>query len=169
VKQPGVASEASRASPVKRGKRQEYIGVLFLIDSPYRISSASTTYMHTCLLRATCSISSSSLAHYSNESLLRKPTYSQGPLKSLNPATTEDHSPNSSSLTAYRCTKCHKQYKHRRSQRRHFQVYHTKESQQTCPYCKGCFSRKDVLDVHLGPDYGGMEAISTTRIQSRST
>jgi hypothetical protein len=23
------------------------------IDSPYRISSASTTYMHTCLLRAT--------------------------------------------------------------------------------------------------------------------
>jgi hypothetical protein len=53
VKRPGVASEASRALPAKRGKRQEYIDVLFPIDSPYRISSASTTYMHTCLLRAT--------------------------------------------------------------------------------------------------------------------
>jgi hypothetical protein len=42
-----------RASLAKRGKRQEYTDVLFLIDSPYRISSASTTHMHTCLLRAT--------------------------------------------------------------------------------------------------------------------
>jgi hypothetical protein len=37
----------------RQGDRQEYIDVLSFIDSPYRISSASTTYMHTCLLRAT--------------------------------------------------------------------------------------------------------------------
>src|SRR3954453_3123132 len=42
-----------RAPPAKRGKRQENIDVFPLIDSPYRISSASTTFMYTCLLRAT--------------------------------------------------------------------------------------------------------------------
>jgi hypothetical protein len=51
--QQGVASRASRASPAKQGEHQEYIDVLSSLDSPYRISSASIKYMHTCLLRAT--------------------------------------------------------------------------------------------------------------------
>jgi len=119
-----------------------------LAASPFPTHLDVTQYQQTSHSFSTqnYSISSSPPVHHSNESLF---TYSQGPFESPNPATTEEQSPNSSSLTAYRCTKCHRQYKHRRSQRRHFQVCHTKESQQTCPYCKGCFSRKDVLDAHL--------------------
>jgi hypothetical protein len=42
-----------RASPAKQGERQEYIDVLSLHRQSLQKSSASTTYMHTCLLRAT--------------------------------------------------------------------------------------------------------------------
>jgi hypothetical protein len=108
-----------------------------LAASPFPTHLGVTQYQQASHSFSTqnCSISSSYPARPSNKSLLRKSTYSQGPFESQNPATIEDHSPNSSSLTAYQCTKYQRQYKHRRSQRRHFQVYHTKESQQTCPYC----------------------------------
>jgi hypothetical protein len=52
----GVASKAGRAPGVYRCPS--------FLDSPYRISSASTTYMHTCLLRATL---------YSSDRLCRAP------------------------------------------------------------------------------------------------
>jgi hypothetical protein len=95
------------------------------------------------------SISSSPPAHHSNVSLLRKSTNNQSPFQSQNPATTEGHSSNSSSLTAYRCTECHRQFKHRRSQYRHFKVCHTNESLHPCPYCRRRYSRKDILGDHL--------------------
>ena len=58
-----IASEATglspvrrtRALPAKQGENQEYIDLFSPIDTPYRISSAPKTYMHTCLLRATIS------------------------------------------------------------------------------------------------------------------
>lgn len=95
------------------------------------------------------SILSSPLAHHSNVSLLRKSMNNQSPFQSQNPATTEGHSSNSSSLTAYRCTECHRQFKHRRSQYRYFKVCHTNKSQHPCPYCKRLYSRKDILGDHL--------------------
>jgi hypothetical protein len=55
VKRPGVASEASRASPAKWGKRQEYIDVLPHRQSLQNKQCFHNHHMHTCLLRATLS------------------------------------------------------------------------------------------------------------------
>jgi hypothetical protein len=49
VKRPGVASEARQGAASKAGRTPGVYRCPFFLDSPYRISSASTTYMHTCL------------------------------------------------------------------------------------------------------------------------
>ena len=59
----GVANKAGQAPRVYRSPFP-------LLDSPYRISSASiTNYMHTCLLRATAPIPHAALSFWNRESV----------------------------------------------------------------------------------------------------
>ena len=64
-------------------------------------------------------------------------------------------------LLRQRCTKCHRQLKHRRTQYRHFKECHTNESQHTCPYCKRLYSRKASLDKHLRNKHVGDQTMES--------